>query len=109
MNIAACEADARASGAQNGDPVWRAVLKELGVTINPGETSFRAIHTHLDAPGGPEAAIIFDNCDALPSLPAVWHSWLAAMHVLSQLQRTRSRCLPVHHTIGNVYTICCCP
>ena len=79
-------------GARSAEPIWRMVLRELGVSTAPGLGAFETLKFDvLQHSTGPLVALVFDECDALLEVPAAFRDMMAGVRSMSQLRYPESR------------------
>lgn len=68
----------------NDEPVWQEVLKELGVSTAQGQSTYERFRLYVQRPEAPWVVVVFDGCDALLPLPAVFSAWVQGVRSLSK-------------------------
>ena len=73
-------------GATDAEPGWRGVLMEFGQNTPPGKGAFETLYySFLMHTRGPPVALVFDECDALLEMPAIFTSWVQGLRSLASI------------------------
>ena len=103
-------AAARMTGDVDAEVVWQMVLTEFGLSRDPFISSYESLVFSflVNQRLGRGMALVFDNCDAVLELPAVFREWVANMRCMSG--RPDSRCACAFNyllLVGAAYPVTC--
>ena len=79
------------TSAKDSGPIWREILLKLGLVEVQGEACYDTFRRFLQRPDGPLVALVFDECDSMHKLPAIFADFLICVRALSQARFQESR------------------